>query len=110
MNQQTISGLDPSTRRMGARFDGIRRSVVEPLRHQRIRIPELAIGVFVIAAAVGGSVLLNTGSARVDQRKIASSPLMAPNSTTVLAMFIFNMVIPTLLSRRSNRWSMLSNR
>ena len=61
MNQQTISGLDPSTRRMGARFDGIRRSVVEPLRHQRIRIPELAIGVFVIAAAVGGSVLLNTG-------------------------------------------------
>jgi hypothetical protein len=61
MKQQTITGLDPSTRRTSARFDGIRRSVVEPLRRRRVRVPELAIGIFVISAAVAVSVVLNTG-------------------------------------------------
>ena len=61
MNQQTITGLEPSTRRSSTRFDGIRRSVVEPLRRRRVRVPELAIGLFVIAAAVAVSVVLNTG-------------------------------------------------
>lgn len=59
MNQQTISGVGPG-RRSSARIDGIRRSVVEPLRRRRIRVPELAIGVFVIAASVAVSVVLNT--------------------------------------------------
>ena len=59
MNQQTISGIGPS-RRSSARIDGIRRSVVEPLRRRRIRVPELAIGIFVIAASVAVSVVLNT--------------------------------------------------
>lgn len=59
MNQQTISGIGPS-RRSSARIDGIRRSVVEPLRRRRVRVPELAIGVFVIAASVAVSVVLNT--------------------------------------------------
>ncbi|MEN9805399.1 MAG: hypothetical protein RIS41_2246 [Actinomycetota bacterium] len=61
MNQSTITGLESSARRSGARFDGIRRSVVEPLRRRRVRVPELAIGIFVIAAAVAVSVVLNTG-------------------------------------------------
>lgn len=59
MNQQTISGVGPSGRSR-TRIDGIRRSVVEPLRRRRIRVPELAIGVFVIAASVAVSVVLNT--------------------------------------------------
>jgi hypothetical protein len=61
MNQSTITGLESSARRSGVRFDGIRRSVVEPLRRRRVRVPELAIGIFVIASAVGVSVVLNTG-------------------------------------------------
>ena len=59
MNQQTITGAGPS-RRTSARIDGIRRSVVEPLRRRRVRVPELAIGIFVIAASVAVSVVLNT--------------------------------------------------
>lgn len=59
MNQQTISGVGPS-KRSTARIDGIRRSVVEPLRRRRVRVPELAIGIFVIAASVAVSVVLNT--------------------------------------------------
>lgn len=59
MNQQTITGVGPS-RRTSARIDGIRRSVVEPLRRRRVRVPELAIGIFVIAASVAVSVVLNT--------------------------------------------------
>lgn len=59
MNQQTISGVGPA-KRSNARIDGIRRSVVEPLRRRRVRVPELAIGIFVIAASVAVSVVLNT--------------------------------------------------
>lgn len=61
MNQQAITGVDASPRRTSSRFDGVRRSVVEPLQRRRVRVPELAIGIFVIAAAVVVSVVLNTG-------------------------------------------------
>lgn len=61
MNQQAITGVDTSPRRTRIRFDGVRRSIVEPLQRRRVRVPELAIGVFVIAAAVAVSVVLNTG-------------------------------------------------
>lgn len=63
MSQHTITGTNPS-RRTATRFDGLRRSVVEPLRRRRVRVPELAIGLFVVAAAVAVSLVLNTGDDR----------------------------------------------
>lgn len=60
MSQQSIPMSNPSGRRTAVRFAGLRQSVVEPLRRRRVRVPELAIGVLVIAAAVAASVALNT--------------------------------------------------
>lgn len=59
MNQHTISSTGPSSRRTDSRFDGLKRTVVGPLKRRRVRVPELAIGTFVIAAAIAASVILN---------------------------------------------------
>lgn len=60
MSQQISNPANPSSRRTAVKFAGVRRSVVEPLRRRRIRVPELAIGIFVIAAAIVVSIVLNT--------------------------------------------------
>lgn len=60
MNQHSISGTNSPPRRTSGRFDGLARTVVGPLKRRRVRIPELAIGVFVIAGAIAVSVILNT--------------------------------------------------
>lgn len=53
MGQQTINTPTSAKRNPASRF-------VEPLRRRRVRVPELAIGLFVIASAVTVSVVLNT--------------------------------------------------
>ncbi|MDA0371188.1 MAG: SAF domain-containing protein [Actinomycetota bacterium] len=53
MSQLSIDTTSSSKRRSTAKF-------VEPLRRRQIRIPELAVGLLVIAAAVTVSVVLNT--------------------------------------------------
>lgn len=59
MNQHTISSTGPSSRRTDSRLVGLKRTVVGPLKRRRVRVPELAIGTFVIAAAIAASVILN---------------------------------------------------
>ena len=53
MSQLSIDTTSSSKRRSTAKF-------VEPLRRRQVRIPELAVGLLVIAAAVTVSVVINT--------------------------------------------------
>lgn len=53
MSQLSIDTTSSSKRSTASRL-------VEPLRRRKVRVPELAIGLFVIAAAVTVSVVLNT--------------------------------------------------
>lgn len=53
MSQLSIDSTSSSKRSSASR-------IVEPLRRRKVKVPELAIGLFVIAAAVTVSVVLNT--------------------------------------------------
>lgn len=53
MSQLSIDTTSSSKRRSRAKF-------IEPLRRRQVRIPELAVGLLVIAAAVTVSVVINT--------------------------------------------------
>lgn len=64
VSQHSIDIASTSKRNSASKFGEVRRSVVEPLRRRKVRIPELAIGLFVIAAAVTISVVLNTDDSK----------------------------------------------
>lgn len=57
MGQQPIITTSSAKRNHASRF-------VEPLRRRKVRVPELAIGLFVIASSVTVSVVLNTDDSR----------------------------------------------